>query len=112
MKTWILRFRARNRKNFEEIKHGLKTIETRATTERYRKIQAGDRLIFVCGSARLARKVKSVRRFASIGAMFRAVNYKKIMPSAESEGAARMVYYGYPWYKEKIRKFGVVAFWI
>ena len=112
MKTWILRFRARDRKNFEEVRRGLKIVETRAATERYRKIQAGDQLVFVCGRARLAKLVKRSKHFDSIGAMFRAVGYKKIMPSASSAIEVRKIYYGYPGYKEKIRKFGIVVFWI
>lgn len=112
MKTWILRFRARDRDNFNEIKRGLKTIETRAATPRYTKIRAGDRLVFVCGKARLTKKVKRAKRFRTIGEMLRAINYKKIMPSVQSVEEVRKVYYGYHGYKEKIKKFGVVAFWV
>ena len=112
MKSFVLRFRVKDRKNFKEIKNGLKVIETRAATERYKKIKAGDRLIFICGKTRLIKIIAKVKRFRSVGAMFRAINYAKIMPSAGSASGARKIYYSYPGYKEKIKKFGIIAFWI
>lgn len=35
MKTWTLRFRAVDKKNFDEVKNGSKPIETRAATIKY-----------------------------------------------------------------------------
>lgn len=111
-REWTLRFRMSDRKNFDAIRRGLKTVETRAVTERYRKIEAGDRLVFSCSTLRLTKKVKRVSHFRNIGMMFRALNYKKVMPLAGSSGEVRKVYGGYPGYKEKIRKFGIVALWL
>ncbi|MFZ4500561.1 MAG: hypothetical protein ACOYMZ_03695 [Minisyncoccia bacterium] len=55
MKTWTLRFRAVDKKNFDEVKNGSKPIETRAATVKYQPIEVGDTLLFVCGKERLAR---------------------------------------------------------
>ncbi len=109
MRTWTLRFRVIDRDNFNEIKYGLKTVETRANTERYANVKTRDILLFVCGKDRLRKKIRRVRRFKTIAAMTRAISYKKIMPSVSSIRGMREVYYGYPNYKEKIKKFGIVA---
>lgn len=92
----VLRFRAKDKRNFLELKAGLKSIETRAATERYRKIAKGDVLAIVCGKNRIEKKVKRVRIFASIDAMFKKIPYRKIMPAVESKAAAKKVYAGYP----------------
>jgi len=110
MKTWTLRFRAVDKNNFIEIKNGLKSVETRAATPKYRAIQKGDVLLIVCGEARTRKRVRRVRVFRSIGAMTKAIPYKKIMPSVGSMAEMRKVYYGYPGYKEKLKKHGVIAF--
>jgi ASC-1-like (ASCH) protein len=111
-KKYTLRFRAKDRINFLEIKDVKKKIETRAATEKYRKIQKGDSLIFVCGKERLEKKIKKVEIFKSLDAMFKAVNPKHIMPSLSTTAEMTKAYYSYPEYKEKIKKFGIIAFWI
>jgi ASC-1-like (ASCH) protein len=112
MKTWTLRFRAIDKDNFLNIKGGLKSVETRAATAKYRAIQKGDVLEIVCGKQRIRKTVKRVRMFSSIGAMAKAVPFKKIMPGASSLIEIRKIYYGYPGYKEKLKKHGVIAFYI
>jgi ASC-1-like (ASCH) protein len=109
MKRYILRFRAVDKDNFDEIKDGLRSVETRAGTERYGNIKKGDVLVIVCGEHRPEKKVKRVRHFRSIEALARAIPYKRIMPSVNSLAEIRRAYYSYPGYKEKIKKFGIVA---
>ena len=109
MKTWTLRFRAVDKKNLMEIRDGLKSIETRAATEKYRDIKRGDTLILVCGKQRIERVVGNLKIFKTINALFQSVPFRKIMPSAESEEEARNIYYSYPGYREKIRKYGIIA---
>jgi len=41
--------------------------------------------------------------------MLKAISFKKIMPWVKSIADARKTYYSYPGYKEKIKKFGIVA---
>ncbi len=110
MKKWILRFRAVDQKSFLEIKNGLKVVETRAATPKYRAIKKGDVLVIVCGASRLEKKVKRVRIFKSISAMVKAIPFRKIMPSVKSLGEMRRVYYRYPGYRGKLKKHGVIAF--
>ena len=109
MRKITLRFRAGD-KTFEEIRRGLKTIETRAATARYLEIKKGDVLVMACGARRMAKTVKRARLFKTIGGLLKAIPVEKIMPSAHSAAEARVVYYRYPGYKEKIKKCGLVAF--
>mgnify|MGYP001563984919 CR=1 FL=1 len=108
-KKIILRFRITDKNNFNEIKDGLKTVETRAASTRYKDIQKGDNLIIVCEKERIMKKVQRVRYFKSIGSMFKAIPLKRIMPSVRSIADARKAYYSYHGYKEKIKEFGLVA---
>src|SRR5262245_10453017 len=109
-RIWTLRFRAVDKKNFLEIKRGLKKVETRAATEKYRAIKKGDVLKIVCGSAVLLKPVKRVRIFKSVDGMVKRVPYRRIMPEVASVAAMKKIYAGYPGYKEKLKKYGVIAF--
>lgn len=110
MKTWTLRFRATDKDDFRELRQGLKTIETRAATKKYRAILPGDALLIICGKQKLRRKIVAVYHFKTIGAMAKKLNYKKVMPSVGSVEEMRQAYYSYPSYKEKIAKHGILAF--
>lgn len=111
-KTWTLRFRAKDLADFELIRNGKKTVETRAATAKYRAIQKGDVLRIACGSQILEKKVKKVEHFKSIDALARKVPIKRVMPAAKSLAEAKAVWYGFAGYEEKIKEFGLLAFWI
>lgn len=110
MKKFILKFNVIDKNNFLEIKDGLKVVETRAASRKYREIKKGDMLIIVCGKQHLERRVKRVRIFTSIGAMVKVIPRHKIMPSVASMAEMRQIYYDYPNYREKLKKYGVIAF--
>jgi ASC-1-like (ASCH) protein len=110
MTKHLLRIRAVDRKFFEIIKTGQKTIETRAGTNKFQMIRTGDILKFVCGKESLERKVTKVSHFKTIEEMLRILGLAKIMPFAKSVDEAKKVYYSFPQYKEKIEKYGLVAF--
>ena len=109
-KTHTLLIRELDRKVFEAIKDGSKTIETRAATEKYRAVQEGDILNFVCGDESLQKIVTGVRLFCTIEEMVREFGIQSIMPFANSIEEMRNVYYSFPNYKEKIEKFGIISF--
>ncbi|MBI2068637.1 MAG: hypothetical protein HYT67_00815 [Candidatus Yanofskybacteria bacterium] len=109
MDKYTLKFRAINRDIFLDIKSGKKTVETRAASERYRDIKAGDVVVLVCGKDRFSKKVKKARTFKTTGALLKVHSLKKIMPELNSEKEWREELYTYPNYKEKIRKHGIVA---
>ena len=108
-KGTIIRFRAVNRDVFLAIKKDDKKIETRAETEKYLKIKKGDTLVFVCGMNRFKKQVIRIEHFSSIRSLVRKYPPHTINPKAYSEEELRKIYYTYPGYKEKIRKFGIVA---
>ena len=57
MKNHTLIFRSVDRHNFEEMRKGIKSIETRAATIKYQSVQEGDTLTFVCDGDRFTKMV-------------------------------------------------------
>ena len=119
MKTWVLRIRAKNRIIFSQIKSGRKKVETRApgftkTGKNFSHVKKGDTLLFICGKARLRKKVKKVQRFRTVEVFFKKVNQKLVWPHLKERTLENIKkqYYIYPGYKERIKKYGLVAFWI
>lgn len=110
MKTYTLRFRKVDEDSFEELRRGIKSVETRAASERYKSIKKGDELVFVCGHKKFSKLVSKRSHFKSIDAMLRKITFKKIMPDLESKDEAKERYYSYLKYKDKIKKFGILAF--
>ena len=109
MIKYTLRFRAINRQTFLAIKLGTKSVETRAASERYKDIKAGDVLVLVCGKDKFEKVVKKTKIFKTIKSLITTYPIKKIMPEALSEKDLRRAYYSYPGYKEKLKKFGLMA---
>lgn len=112
-KKHILRFNAGNPDSvysFVALKDGTKKIETRAATEKYRKVSAGDILVFKCGTKEFERKIKKVSFFGSIAGMLKVYSVKSIMPDRVSKKELEEAYFSYSSYREKIRKCGLVAF--
>jgi ASC-1-like (ASCH) protein len=110
MTKHILKIRQVDRIVFGAIKNSQKTIETRAATGKYREIKAGDILVFVCGDEKLEKLVERVDIYKSIDEMIKTIDFKSIMPFVNSITEMKKVYFSFPNYKEKIKKFGIVAF--
>lgn len=110
MKTWTLRFRAKDKKNFEEVRSGLKEYETRAATVKYQSIAVGDELIFVCDGDRFSKQITKIFHWADIDTMVKEIPYKKIMPSVISIEEMKKAYSSYDGYEEKIKEFGLLGF--
>lgn len=98
-----------NRDIFEAIRKGNKKIETRAATKRYRAIKDGDIIIFVCGDKKFKKRVKKVELFKSIDAILKKYKPETINPKNRTAADARKMWYSFPGYKEKIRKYSLVA---
>lgn len=104
-----MRFRKVNKDIFEAIRRSKKKVETLAATVKYRNIRTGDRIIFICGRSRFEKKVKRATVFKSIPAMLKKYKIKDIMPKLSSADELKEVYFSYPKYREKIRRFGIIA---
>lgn len=110
MKKHIFKIRQIDKIVFDSIKDGQKNIETRAATVKYQKTEPGDTLIFICGNEKLEKKVKKINLYRTIDEMIKDINFKKIMPFVNSVDEMKKTYYSFPNYKDKIKKFGLIAF--
>ena len=108
-KKYVLRFRAVNKDIFDAIKEGKKKIETRAATKKYRNIKAGDIVVLSCGAQRFEKIVRSVHIYKTIRALLRSHKPKEINPRVSTEAELIDIYYSFPDYREKIKKFGLIA---
>lgn len=105
-----LPFRATDKQMFDDVKSGLKSIETRAGTVAYQKIEAGDTLTLTCGKEKLVKAVKEVKHYSSLDEMFKELNLKDIMPRVDSIEEAKKIYYSFTGYRERLENDGVLAF--
>jgi len=112
MKKYVLRIRKIDKIIFDSIKNKKKTIETRAGTDKFRKIKKGDILIFLCEGRRMERQVKKVELFENIDKMLKKIDFKEVMPFVNSIDEMKKVCYSFSGYKEEIKEFGLVGFWI
>jgi ASC-1-like (ASCH) protein len=108
-KTGTLRFRRINKDIFDAIRSGKKKVETRAATVKYRDIQTGDKLAFVCGKERFEKTIKRATIFKTIPAMLRVYRVPDIAPNLSTVKELRDLYYGFPGYREKIKEYGLIA---
>lgn len=105
----ILRISSKYRYIFQAIKSRKKKIETRAGSPRYFNIKAGDRLVFVCGKDKFQKKIKKVRKFKSVEALHKIYKPQEINPKTKTVEESEKMYYSFPGYKEKIKKYGLIA---
>src|SRR3989344_159928 len=107
-KIYTLKFRAVDRYIFEAIKGGQKKIETRAGTEKNRKIKAGDKVVFMCRQKKIEKTVKRVEFFKTIRALVKKYKPIEINPQCKTESELRDMYYSFPDYQGKIKEHGFV----
>jgi len=109
MSSHIVKFRTVNRDIFLAIKTGKKKIETRAATPKYQAVAVGDTLVLVCGQEKLTKQVVAVEHFKTIGALLKKYPPKSINPQTKTAAEIRAMWYSFPGYQEKIKKYGLVA---
>lgn len=104
-----LKFREVNRDIFEAIRSGRKKVETRAATDKYRLIKPGDKVVFICGKDKFEKAVRRAEVFKTISGLLKKYKVKQINPKLKSEKELREMYFSFPNYKEKIKKYGLIA---
>lgn len=109
-KRYILPIRGVDRDIYELIKSGKKKIETRAGSPKYKDIKDGDTIIFRCGKDSFERTAIKVKIFKSVEHLLKVYNYKDIDPRALGAAELKKLYNSFSGYKEKIKKFGIIAF--
>jgi ASC-1-like (ASCH) protein len=105
----ILKFRVVDREIFDAIIDGSKKIETRAATPKYRKVRVGDVLTLVCGKKKIKKRVREVGYFKTTSSVLKKYKVEDINPKISSIKEAKEMWHSFPGYKEKIKKFGLVA---
>lgn len=109
MKIHTLRFRAGDGGIFEAIRDGKKKVETRAATSKYQTVSTGDTLRFVCGSLEFQKRIVVVKKFNSIRELLDVYKPEDINPNVKTTEELERMYYGFSGYREKINKYGLVA---
>ena len=104
-----LQFRAENRDIFEAIRAGVKKVETRVATEKFRDIKRGDTVMLICEEDAFAKTVKSTELFNSIEALLEKYAPEDINPRCRTAKELRDMYHSFPDYEEKIEKHGLIA---
>lgn len=110
MKTYNLKFRVVDKKSFEDLRKGIKAVETRAASLKYQSIEVGDILVFSCGKDKFSKIITKKNHYKSILSMLKKIQFKRIMPDAKSIKEVEKSYYSYPNYKEKNKGIRFVSF--
>ena len=84
-------------------------METRAATDKYRKVVVGDTLTAVCGREKFSKKVAKVTIFKTVAGLARKYKPASINPNCQTVKQLVEMYDSFPGYKEKIAKQGIVA---
>ena len=95
---------------FQLIQSGEKCIETRAGNDEYLKIRSGDVLELVCGEEACERRVKIVRYFSTLDELLAMYQPEVIHPGITSRDELRELYFSFPGYPGRLKKFGVLVF--
>jgi ASC-1-like (ASCH) protein len=103
-------FREVDKARFEEVRMGLKKIETRAGKEKYLSIQVGDEITLRCGDDFFSKKVVRKYHWATIEEMLSEIPLKDVMPDLDTIEQVRDRYDSYPGYAEVIKKLGILGY--
>ena len=102
-------FNKNNKDIFEMLRDGNKTIETRAATVKYRKLQAGEIISFSCDGSIFEKTIAKVTHFDSIGSLLKKYKPEDINPKLHTTEEIVTMYHSFPGYEEKIKQSGIVA---
>lgn len=108
-KVYKLRFREVDRDIFNAIKSGKKKVETRAATPRYSDMEIGDEIHFVCGKSKFTKEIRKIKKFKTISGLVKKYKPSQINPTCKTKKELERMYYSFPNYKEKIKKFGLIV---
>lgn len=96
---------------FSKLKNGLKKVEGRKASTKYRQIQAGDEILFRCGSHEFLSKVVKIDSFKSLDDYLLGVTIKEALPGIKTIEEAREIYYQWST-QEEIAENGFLGIWI
>src|SRR5438105_4659909 len=96
MKKWTMRFRQIDKARFEELRNGIKAIETRAASVKYQPIMVDDEIKFVCGRDSFTKTIAKKYHWPSVDVMVKEIPFKKVMPAVNSIEEMKKRYSSYP----------------
>jgi len=94
---------------FTQLATKVKTIEGRINSGQFKRIQAGQTIVFRNGEKTVKCKVLAKRIYSSFAKMLEKEGVSKCLPSAKSLEAGIAIYQNLPNYPERARQNGVVA---
>lgn len=115
MKVWEVIFDASDELNFSMIVSGEKIVETRALDETdsakdyYRAIDSGDAIRFVCGTDSVIKNVVEARYYPTLADYLEYEDLELALGEGMTAEKATDKLHGYPGYKERIKKYGLVV---
>ncbi len=110
MKNWTLSYPTADKENFEAIRKGIKSIETRPGISKYKMIKVGDTITFTCNGAHFTKEVVKRYHWPSPEALVREVHFKKVLPSANTTNETEGAFENDPEYTENMATWGMFGF--
>lgn len=96
---------------FSLLQTGIKQVEGRKGSPKYRAIQVSDVIVFQCDDRQFHAKVRCIDSFTSLDDYLNKVTVQKALPGIESIEEARRIYLQWSTLEE-IDKHGFLGIWI
>lgn len=96
---------------FTQMKNKEKLYELRIYDEKRRKISVGDFVLFTCGDEEILVQVCSIAVATKFKDLVRGRHFiSSLLPGVTDAKEAIAIYKGFPDYREKAKKYGVIMF--
>jgi ASC-1-like (ASCH) protein len=96
---------------FSYIRQGIKPVEGRKGTHSYKKINAGDQILFSNGTESFLANVTEVRAYESIEKYFEDVTLEKALPGIKTIEEGLEIYYQWS-SEEKVKQYGFLGIFV
>lgn len=96
---------------FSLIRQGIKPVEGRKATHSYKKIMAGDQILFMNGTDSFKVLVEEVRQYPSLETYFEDVTLEKALPGIKTIEEGLETYYQWS-SKEQIDRYGFLGIFV
>ena len=97
---------------FDLVRSGIKTVEGRTYTDKRKKLNIGDTIIFKNGKQSFDKKIKDLKVFSTFKEAIKNAKLKNILPGIKTYQEGVEVYLNIPNYKEQEKEFGVLNIYI
>lgn len=98
------------KKYFDYIKSGLKTVEGRIASKSLKAVNAGDTILFECSDLLVSCRVIQKYIYRSFEEMLNDQGLQNCLPSVTDVAVGIEIYRSFPNYRELETKNGVIAF--